>query len=295
MKLKYIINKQTKYTTIKQLLKCEFDVSERLILKLKKEHKIYSNQNVANINYKLNIGDIITADISFEEDSENILPTKMDLDILYEDDCLVIINKPPNMPVHPSMNHYEDSLSNGVKYYFDSISLKRKIRPINRLDKDTSGIVLFAKNEYIQECLIKQMKANTFEKEYLALVEGNISSKGQTVIAPIARKNESIIERCISEDGDYAETEIELIKSYNDYSLIKCTLKTGRTHQIRVHTKHIGHPILGDTLYASSSNLISRQALHAHRIKFIHPLTKELVEIICEPPDDMLDLINITK
>ncbi len=291
MKLEYKVNKQTKYTNIRQVLINEFNFSDRLILRLKRASQIYLNANPTHIHHELNINDMVSVDISFEEESENIIPTKMELNILYEDDGLLIINKGANTPVHPSLNHYEDSLSNGVKYYFDSIGLKRKIRPINRLDKDTSGIVLFAKNEYIQECLIKQMKANIFEKEYLALVDGIIAKDKQTVIAPITRKESSIIERCIRDDGDYAETDIELIQTYKKYSLIKCNLKTGRTHQIRVHTKHIGHPILGDTLYGSASKLISRQALHAYKVKFIHPVSKQPIQIECDLPKDMLDLL----
>lgn len=292
MKLEYMSNEQTKYTNIRQVLKCEFGMSDRLILRLKRANQIYCNGKAVSVNEQLHPHDIICADITFEEECENIVPTKMDLDILYEDEGLLIINKGPNTPVHPSLNHFEDSLSNGVKYYFESIGLERKIRPINRLDKDTSGIVLFAKNEYIQECLIKQMKTNKFEKEYLAIVDGIVTTPSQTVIAPIARKDTSIIERCVKDDGDYAETIIELVNTYINYSLVKCTLKTGRTHQIRVHTKHIGHPILGDTLYSNSSPLINRQALHAHKVKFIHPVSKKQIEIVCNPPQDMLTLIN---
>ena len=293
MKLEYIVDKKTKYTNIKQVLKSHFNMSDRLILKLKRSNQIYCNGIVTTINAPLNLNDIILTDLSFEEECENIVPTKMDLDILYEDDGLLIVNKKPNTPVHPSLNHFEDSLSNGVKYYFDSIGLKKKIRPINRLDKDTSGIVLFAKNEYIQESLIKQMKTNKFEKEYLAILDGIFTTPVQKVIAPIARKDTSIIERCVAPTGDYAETIIELINTYTNYSLVKCTLKTGRTHQIRVHTKHLGHPVLGDTLYGTSSPLINRQALHAHKVTFTHPLTKEHIEIICNMPEDMLRLINL--
>ena len=292
MKLEYKVNEQTKYTNIRQVLLNEFNLSDRLILRLKRANQIYLNGIPTHIHHELTVNDIVYVDISFEEECENIVPTKMNLDIIYEDDALLIINKAPNTPVHPSLNHYEDSLSNGVKYYFLSQGIKRKIRPINRLDKDTSGIVLFAKNEYIQECLIKQMKTNKFQKEYLALVDGIIAKDKQTIIAPIARKESSIIERCVRADGDYSETDIELISTYENYSLIKCKLKTGRTHQIRVHTQYIGHPILGDTLYGDSSNLINRQALHAYKVKFIHPVTKEVIQIECDLPQDMLTLIN---
>ena len=293
MKLVYKVTKSTTYTNIYQVLRNHFNISTRLLQRLKRSQKIYCNDQIANVNSLVYPDDVILVNLSFEEECNNIVPTKMDLDILYEDDAFIIINKPPNTPIHPSINHFEDSLSNGVKYYFDSIGLKRKIRPINRLDKDTSGIVLFAKNEYIQECLIKQMKENIFEKEYLAIVEGVPYPTIQTVIAPIARKDTSIIERCVSDNGDYAETIIELIESYDNYSLVKCVLKTGRTHQIRVHTKHIGHHIIGDTLYACSSSLINRQALHAYKVKFIHPITHQEIVITSVPPKDMSDLINL--
>ncbi len=291
MKLEYIVNNLTKYGNVKQVLKEEFDISDRLIIKLKKSKQIYLNNRPTFVHQKLEIDDIISVDLNFDESSDNIVPTKIDLNILYEDDALLILNKPPFMPVHPSMDHYEDSLSNGVKYYFNSIGLKRKIRPVNRLDKNTSGIVIFAKNEYVQECLIKQMKLNIFEKEYIALVDGIINKAKQNIDAPIARKNNSIIERCISPDGDSAITIIELLKTFDNYSLIKCTLKTGRTHQIRVHTNHIGHSILGDDLYGKKSEKINRQALHSYKIRFIHPINRKHMEIKTKIPQDIENLI----
>jgi len=291
MKLEYIVNDLSKYETIKEVLKEEFEMSDRLIIKLKTSKQIYLNNTPTFINQKLEIGDIICVDLNFKETSDNIIPTKIDLDILYEDEGLLIVNKPPFMPVHPSMDHYEDSLSNGIKYYFNTIRLQGKIRPVNRLDKNTSGIVIFAKNEYVQECLVKQMKSNTFEKEYIALVTGIIDKAKQIIDAPIARKQESIIERCVSPDGDSAITIIELLKTFDNYSLIKCILKTGRTHQIRVHTSYIGHPILGDDLYGNKSEKINRQALHAYKIRFIHPINKKIIKIEAKIPKDIENLI----
>ena len=291
MKLEYVVDKLSKYENVKQVLKEEFFISDRLIIKLKKSKQIYLNNLPAFINQELKINDIICVDLDFEETCDNIVPTKINLDILYEDDALIIINKLPFMPVHPSMDHYEDSLSNGVKYYFNSINLKRKIRPVNRLDKNTSGIVIFAKNEYIQECLVKQMKSNIFAKEYIAVLDGIIDKTKQIIDVPIARKENSIIERCVNSAGDNAVTIMQLIKSFNNYSLVKCILKTGRTHQIRVHTAYIGHPILGDDLYGQKTDLINRQALHAHKIKFVHPITKNKIEIEAKIPNDIKKLI----
>lgn len=225
--------------------------------------------------------DLIKINLDFDEDNSNIVPTKMNLNILYEDDSLLIIDKPPHMPVHPSLNHYENSLSNGVKYYFNSINLHRLIRPINRLDKDTSGIVMFAKNEYIQS------KLTNYTKQYIAIVVGKLEGKG-IIDKPIKRKADSIIERCIDESGEKAITEYEVLKNFNingeDLTEVKCILHTGRTHQIRVHMASINHPILGDTLYGKESNLIDRQALHAYKIKFIHPITKKEIEVISPIP-----------
>ena len=292
MKLEYIVDNLTKYENVKQVLKEKFLMADRLIVKLKNSKQLYLNNEPTFVNQKLKIGDKILADLDFEETYDNIVPTKIDLDISYEDDGLLIVNKPPFMPVHPSMDHFEDSLSNGIKYYFNSIGLKRKIRPVNRLDKNTSGIVIFAKNEYMQECFIKQMKSGSFKKEYLALVDGGIDKKMQVIDAPIARKDDSIIERCVSKNGDRAITEVELLQTFDNYSLVKCNLKTGRTHQIRVHLSYIGHPILGDDLYGKKSEFINRQALHAYMVSFIHPLTKKLFKIDAELPKDISDLIE---
>ena len=213
----------------------------------------------------------------------------MPLDILYEDDYIIALNKPPHMPVHPSLEHFDDSLSNGLKFYFDSINLKRKIRPINRLDKDTSGIVLFAKFPFIQYSL------QNYNKEYITIVNGRIENDG-VIDKPIARKNNSIIERCVSDEGKNAITEYKVLRnfsiSHKEYTMLRCILHTGRTHQIRVHFRYIGHSILGDTLYGEKSNLIDRQALHASKITFLHPVTKKEIMISCTLPDDMKKIIE---
>lgn len=289
MELKYK-NNNNNYKKVLDVLKLEFDMSDRLILKLKKSTRIYLNGSLSPVWSSISIGDTVSVLIDFDEDNSNIVPTKIDLDILYEDEALLVINKPSSMPVHPSNLHYLDSLSNGIKYYFDSIGLNKKIRPINRLDKDTTGIVLFAKNEYIQECLVKQMKRKTFIKEYIAVLNGILSENKGTICAPIARKENSIIEREVSENGDTAVTHFEVIKICNNMSIVKFILETGRTHQIRVHSAYIGHPIVGDTLYGAASSLIDKQALHAYKVSFIHPITKKQISIIADLPKDILSL-----
>ena len=291
------INNDDNFSNLKELLKVYFYISDRLLLRLKKNNKILVNGNVANVNRALSFNDLVEVLLDFEEDNSNIIPVKMDLNILYEDDALLIVNKPAGIPVHPSMDHFTDSLSNGIRYYFDSINLKKKIRPVNRLDKNTSGIVIFAKNEYIQECLVRQMKAGMFKKKYIAICEGRYEREDGVLIAPIGRQENSIIERCVDENGDTAITEYKVLKydETNNYSIVKCNLKTGRTHQIRVHLSYIRHPILGDTLYGNPSNLIHRQALHSYRVKFIHPISREEVTFIAELPSDMQFLAKVAK
>ena len=294
MKLEFKIL-ENRYTTVKQVLKEHFEISDRLLLKLKKNQRIFLNNEKVFINKLVNINDTILVNLDFEEENENIVATKMDLDILYEDDAMLILNKPFNCPVHPSISHFEDSLSNGVKFYFNSINLYKKTRPVNRLDKDTSGIVIFAKNEYIQEALIRQMKNNVFKKEYLSILDGHLENTVGSIDAPIARKEGSIIEREINSNGENAITHYELIKNFikdgQKLSFVKFILETGRTHQIRLHSKYINNPIIGDSLYGTSSNFISRQALHAYKITFIHPISKKELCIEINLPEDMKKIL----
>ena len=276
MILKYKITEPNQ--TINQILKTKLHISSRLLYKLINKKSIYLNDKVCDTRNMANIGDRISVDLSYNEDNSNIVPTKMDLDIIYEDEAMLILNKHSGISTHPSILHYENSLSNGVKYYFEKNGIKKKIRPVNRLDKDTSGLVIFAKNEYIQECLIKQMENNSFKKEYHAIVMGHLEIKKSTIDKPIARKQNSIIERCIDENGKRAVTHYEVIKEFENYSLVNCILETGRTHQIRVHFASIGHPLLGDSLYGEKSNLVDGQALTCTKLSFIHPVSKKNVE-----------------
>lgn len=288
MEIRYIVKKDDNYLNINDVINIEFKISSRLKLKLINNNCILLNGVSCDTRLGIKENDVITVNFDYKEDNSNIVPQKQNLNIVYEDDWLLVINKSAGFAVHPSILHYEDSLSNGVKYYFDKLGLKKKIRPVNRLDLNTSGLIIFAKCEYIQECLTTQMKNNTFLKEYLALANGIFENKKGTINLPIARKKGSIIERCISAEGQDSITHYEVIKEYQSYSLVKCTLETGRTHQIRVHMAAIGHPLLGDTLYGEPSDFIGRQALHSYKIKFIHPVTKKEIELIAELPQDMI-------
>lgn len=292
MEFYYTVNTPNLYNTVRDVLKNYFLVSSRLLLKLKNNNCVFLNNKKCSINSTISLGDIVSFSLDYEEDNSNIVATNIPLNIVYEDECLLIINKQPNVAIHPSMLHYDNSLSNGVKFYFDSIGLKKKIRPVNRLDRNTSGLVIFAKNEYVQEFLIKQMQNNTFSKEYLAILEGILNKKKGTIIAPIARKKDSIIERCVDESGDFSITHYKVIKEFNNLSLVNFKLETGRTHQIRVHSSYIGHPILGDDLYGNKSSLIYRQALHSYKISFIHPKTREKMCFEIDLPKDMLNILH---
>ena len=290
MEFEYTIE-STNFLNVKDVLKNYFGISSRLLLKLKKNNSVYLNNFICNLNDLVSVGDTVSFCLNYEEDNSNIVATNIPLNIVYEDECLLIINKPPNIAIHPSMLHYDNSLSNGVKYYFNLIGLHKKIRPVNRLDRNTSGLVIFAKNEYVQEFLIKEMQIKTFSKEYLAILEGTLDKKQGTINAPIARKKDSIIERCVDNSGDNSITHYKVLKEFDNFSLVNFKLETGRTHQIRVHSSYIGHPILGDDLYGNKSNLINRQALHSYKISFIHPKTRRKMHFEIDMPQDMLDIV----
>ena len=296
MILKYIKTYKDNYSTVRQVLNQEFNLSYNLLIKLKKDKRILLNDVPTYVDNQISVGDVISVNIDFYEDNSNIVSTSMNLNILYEDESFLILDKPAGIPVHPSILHFENSLSNGVKYYFDSIGLHKKIRPVNRLDRNTSGIVIFAKNEYVQNSLSKQMDDKTFVKKYISICEGAFSKKEGTIDFPIARRENSIIERCVDSSGDIAITHYKVLKEFNIKDTI-CSellinLETGRTHQIRVHLAYLGHPIIGDSLYGNESSLINRQALHAYEVQFIHPITKNKMKIISEVPKDIQNLLH---
>ncbi len=278
---------------LKDVARKNLNLSTRLFNKLKLNHHIFINDRIAFSNDIVNKGDIITVDFNYDEEDE-IEPQKGDIEILFEDDWYISVNKPSNMVVHPCSYHPNNTLANFVKYY---LKRNKKIRPVNRLDKDTSGIVLFAKNEYAQESFNRmQDKAS---KKYLAIVDGWVNKKTGIINKPISRKENSLIERKVNEEsGQTAITKYKVVDSitFKDKkcTLLEVELKTGRTHQIRVHMAYIGHPIIGDTLYneKDSSNLLPRQALHAYILSFIHPVYNELITIQVPVPDDMKKIIG---
>lgn len=234
----------------------------------------------------LHAGDILKVRILETESSEKILPVKMELSILYEDEDLLVINKPSGMPIHPSQGNYENTLANGIAFYFSQKSQPFVYRCINRLDRDTTGALILAKNPLSAAILSSQMRSRQIRRTYLAVVKGIPPKKG-TISAPIARADGSTIEREVNfQTGETAVTHFERLAVGDGYSLMELHLETGRTHQIRVHMKHLGYPLPGDYLYYPVYDRIKRQPLHSYQLEFTHPLTGEPMLFTAPVPED---------
>ncbi|MGF0069982.1 RluA family pseudouridine synthase [Streptococcus orisratti] len=274
MKFSYIADRRTK---VKTFLKSH-NVSKALLAKVKfMGGNIWVNGVEQNAIYLLEVGDLVTIEIPDEEAFENLEPIKHDLTIVYEDDNFLIINKPHGIASIPSVLH-SNTMANFVKnYYLEQDYPNKQVHIVTRLDKDTSGLMLFAKHGYAHARLDKQLQQKLIEKRYYALVSGQgvLPDQGE-IIAPIARPEDSIITRCVHPSGKYAHTSFQVIERFGDVALVDIRLHTGRTHQIRVHFSHIGFPLLGDDLYGGRMDLgIERQALHCHFLKFTDPFTKK--------------------
>uniref|UniRef100_UPI004056CDAA RluA family pseudouridine synthase n=1 Tax=Acetatifactor sp. TaxID=1872090 RepID=UPI004056CDAA len=271
--------------------------SSRSLIELKKmPESVLVNGNWEHLNHPLQAGDTLTIHIKEESSSEKIPPVELPLDIIYEDEDLMIINKPAGMPIHPSMNNYENSLANALAWYFAQQHKPFIFRCINRLDRDTSGLTVVAKHIVsagILSAMVASKSSSSFIREYQAIVRGNMTPSSGTISAPIARKIDSIIERTIDfERGESAITHYQVLDYKNGHSLLSLKLETGRTHQIRVHMKYIGFPLIGDYLYNPDMELISRQALHSCRLSFRHPITGQPMEFSAPLPDDMTAVLN---
>lgn len=272
-------------------LKKKLLMSRRGIIKIKKSGSVRVNGSAAHMNRVLAAGDKL--EFNFEEaGSENILPECMELDIVYEDDYIAVVNKKAGIPTHPSRNHYMGTLANGMMYHWMGNEENIAIRPVNRLDKNTSGLVVFAKSSHIQHVMSLESYRAKMKKEYIALVHGILEKDSGTIDAPIARENKQSVKRVVRDDGDRAVTHYKVLKRYADFCLLLINLETGRTHQIRVHMAHIGHPLLGDDLYGGSLEKIKRHALHAHKISMEHLVSGDLLEFAAPVPSDMERLIE---
>lgn len=277
------------HMTIEAFLKMQ-GYSRHLIVHLRNtENGITIDGNPAYTTHRLTAGECLKIRIVEQESSQNIVPVPMDLDLIYEDEDLLVINKASGMPVHPSQGAYDCTLANGVVSYFARKGEPFVYRAVNRLDRDTTGLLILAKHQLSSAILSRMVKERDIHRTYLAVVDGFVAGDG-TVDAPIARVDHSVIERCVDfERGDFACTHYRVLH-YNrelDASLLELKLETGRTHQIRVHMKYIGHPLPGDFLYHPDYRYIRRQALHSFRLEFLHPITKEALLFEAPLPDDM--------
>ena len=275
---KYTIRDDYNQKTVKYFLLNEIGLSNSSIKMLKlQDDGILLNGNRVYVNKVLNTGDYLEINISDLKES-SIIPVKGNIDILYEDDDILVVDKPPYMPVHPSKDHVEDSLANIVVSYYNSNNLSPVFRCVTRLDKNTSGVVLIAKNALSHDMLRKQLISHEIKKTYHALVHGITDSFG-IIDEPIMRPNYATIKREVSVNGVPAITRYKTIKTVNDISFLELYPETGRTHQIRVHMAYIGHPLCGDFLYGIEDDGYKRQMLHAYQISFIHPISKTPISI----------------
>ncbi|MCZ8536555.1 RluA family pseudouridine synthase [Paenisporosarcina quisquiliarum] len=246
------------------------------------------NGQEKTVRHSLSVGDVVTVLFPYEEVSEGLIRQEGPLDIVYEDDVLLIVNKPPGQSTIPSREHPSHTLANYVAHYYEKMSIPSTVHILTRLDKDTSGLVCLVKNRHIHHIM---NHGHVMNKTYEAIAHGKVEKPFQQIIEPIGRKGDSIIEREVREDGLFAHTDISIIRQSFHFSHVRCLLHTGRTHQIRVHLAHIGHPIMGDDLYGGKLDLIKRQALHCASVEIKHPLTGEMLTIISPLPEDMKKLL----
>lgn len=286
--LEYQISKRDEGRIIKDYLQ-EKGFSRQNIVELKKmERSILINGRWEYVNYRLKESELLTIHIKEEESSEKIPPIKLPFPIIYEDEDIIVINKPADMPIHPSLNNYENTLGNAAAYYFAKQNNPFVFRCINRLDRDTTGLTILAKHMVSAGILQTEMLNRNIKREYLAIVAGIIEEDEGTIDAPIGRKDGSTIERVVDyENGERAVTHFKVLERKEDATLVALKLETGRTHQIRVHMTSVRHPLLGDFLYNPSDDRMSRQALHAWRLSFTHPITMEEMHLEAPIPEDM--------
>ena len=278
----------------------KLDISRNKIQKLINDNNILVNGKSVKASYIVRVDDLIECDFLYKEKID-ILPEDIPLDIVYEDDDLLVVNKPSGMVVHPAVGNYSHTLVNALMYHCNNLSqVNGVIRPgiVHRIDADTSGLLLVAKNDMAHVDLAKQISEKSVKREYITLVDGVIKEDTATIDAPIGRDVKNRKKMCVTADNSKdAITNIRVIERYKNSTLITCSLLTGRTHQIRVHMNYIGHSVINDPVYGSKKLVdpLFGQMLHARKIGFVHPRTHEYMEFSCEPPEKFLDILEMYK
>ncbi|MFE8696391.1 RluA family pseudouridine synthase [Cytobacillus sp. FJAT-53684] len=289
--LRWTITEQDADKVIKDFLK-EKHVSKMALTDIKFNGGFIKVNGIdQTVRYLLKYDDVLTVGFPEECPSEGIKAEAISLNILYEDEHVIVVNKPAHMSTIPSREHPSGSLANALIGYYEQKGLKATAHIVTRLDRDTSGMVLIAKHRHVHHLLSEQQKNGGVRRVYEAFAEGTFPFYEGKIEEPIARKKDSIIEREVHSDGQYACTFYQVIRSYQSFTHLKLQLETGRTHQIRVHMSYLGHPLLGDDLYGGKVDLISRQALHCRELSFYHPFLEKQLTFKQEFPDDMRQLI----
>jgi 23S rRNA pseudouridine1911/1915/1917 synthase len=298
-KYEHTVTTEEKGLTINQILRQNYRFSARFKTKMKYQSLVDLNGTPAPGYIKPEPGDVIG--VRLPQETSDFTPEDIPLDVIYEDDDLILINKQPGIIVHPTKGHPEHTIANGVMKYMADTGQLFKVRFANRIDMDTTGIIIVAKNANAQNDLADQMRHNTVVKKYITLVEGRVPEDHFKIDLPIGRPTQESIQRTVMDEGGKdAVTEVRVIErldsdEYGEFTLLEVTLHTGRTHQIRVHLSHIGHPICGDELYGGGDELICRQALHAYYLEFDHPHTHERVHFETEIPEDIKAALEKAK
>lgn len=297
--MKFIIENEEELIRLDKYLIDKLDISRSKVQEMIKQDLVLVNEKVVKNSYILKLDDVIevTGELK-KEDSVN--PEKMDLDIIYEDEDVIVINKPSGLVVHPAAGNYNNTLVNGLLYYTKNLSSSNgEERPgiVHRIDKDTSGLMIVAKNDKAHEFLSKQLKDKSLSRVYLALVSGKINHDTGTIDAPIGRDPKDRKKMCVTDvNSKEAITHFEVLERYKNASLIRCKLETGRTHQIRVHLSYINHPIINDPVYGSKKKVTSfGQMLHATELSFIHPKTNEKMTFKCDVPEEFNKILEEYK
>lgn len=278
---------------IDKYLASKTDYSRETITKMLAEEYILVNGKSIKASYRVKVGDVILIKDGFVKEM-SLKATKMDIDIVYEDEYLMVINKDSGVVVHPGAGNSNDTLVNGLLYYNKTLSKGEEFRPgiVHRLDKDTSGLMIVAKDDKAHELLADDFKNKRIHREYIALLDGVFPQKKAIIDAPIGRSKQYFDKMEVCKDGKKAITNLEVIKKYKDYTLVKLVLETGRTHQIRVHLAYIGYPVHNDPVYSNKICTDFGQFLHSAYLKFKHPITGEVLEFNSKLPEEFQTFID---